>query len=46
MGLEALMERLTKAGMKVEVVGGDRSSRLVVDGVEVGYVCDDMVILY
>lgn len=46
MGLEALMERLTKAGMKVEVVGDDRSSKLVVDGVEVGSVCDDIVILY
>ena len=46
MGLEAMIERLTRAGMKVEVVGGDRSSKLVVDGVEVGSVCNDIVTLY
>jgi len=46
MGLEALIERLTRAGMQVEVVGGDRTSKLVVDGVEVGSVCNDIVTLY
>lgn len=46
MGLEVLLERLSSMGMEVEVVGGDRSSRLVIDGVEVGSVCDDTVTLY
>lgn len=46
MGLELMIERLTKAGMEVEVIGDDRSSRLVVDGVEVGTVRDDIVTLY
>ena len=46
MGIELMIERLTKAGMKVEVKGDDRSSKLFVDDVEVGTVCDDIVTLY
>ena len=46
MGLEMMIERLTKAGMKVEVKGDDRNSKLYVDDVEVGSVCDDIVTLY
>ena len=46
MGLELMIERLTKAGMKVEVKGDDHNSRLFVDGEEVGTVCDDIVTLY
>lgn len=46
MGLELMIERLTKAGMQVEVKGNDRSSKLFVDGKEVGTVCNDMVTLY
>lgn len=43
MGLDAMIERLEKRGFKVEVVGDDRSAKLVVDGVIVGYVVDDTV---
>lgn len=46
MGLELMIERLTKAGMKVEVKGDDHNSKLFVDDIEVGTVCDDMVTLY
>lgn len=46
MGLEIMIERLTKAGMDVEVRGDDHNSKLFVDGVEVGSVCDDTVTLY
>ena len=45
-GLELMIDRLTKAGMKVEVKGDDHNSKLIVDGEEVGSVCDDMVTLY
>ena len=32
MGLQVLLERLDRAGIKAEVVGDDRNSKLVVDG--------------
>ena len=46
MGLEIMIDRLTKAGMNVEVIGDDHNSKLFVDGEEVGSVCDDIVTLY
>lgn len=44
--LYMLMERLGSKGHKTEIVGGDRNSELVVDGVKVGLVQDDKVTLY
>ena len=44
-GLESMLERLKKAGMHAEVIGDDRSAKLVVDGTIVGIVCDDVVTL-
>ena len=43
MGLQALLERLDRAGIKAEVVGDDRNSKLVVDGNIVGDIIGDMV---
>jgi hypothetical protein len=45
-GLDIMLERLDKAGMKAHVVGGDRNSELIVDGKAVGRVVDDTVYLY
>lgn len=45
-GLDIMLERLEKAGMKAHVVGDDRNSELVVDGTAVGRVVDDTVYLY
>jgi len=46
MGVEAMLDRLTAAGMDAKVVGDDRSAVLIVDGVEVGTVIEDRVHLY
>ena len=46
MGIEIMIDRLERAGHKVSVVGDDRSSVLVVDGVQVGDVIEDKVYLY
>jgi len=45
-GLDIMLERLEKAGMKAHVIGDDRNSELVVDGTAVGRVVDDTVYLY
>lgn len=46
MGLEIMIERLERSGHEVAVVGSDRNSVLVVDGVQVGDVREDRVYLY
>lgn len=43
MSLAVMLERLDRAGLKAEVVGDDRNSKLVVDGVIVADVIDDTV---
>ena len=45
-GLDIMLERLDKAGMKAHVVGDDRNSELIVDGKAAGRVVDDTVYLY
>lgn len=43
MGLQVLLERLDRAGIKAEVVGDDRNSKLVVDGNIVADIIGDTV---
>lgn len=43
MSLSVMLERLERAGMKAEVIGNDRSAKLVVDGAIVGDIIGDMV---
>ena len=43
MSLSVMLERLERAGMKAEVIGGDRSGKLVVDGVIVADIVEDTV---
>ena len=43
MSLSVMLERLEHSGIKAEVVGDDRSSKLVVDGVIVADIIGDTV---
>lgn len=43
MSLSVILERLEHAGIKAEVVGDDRNSKLVVDGNIVGDIIGDTV---
>lgn len=43
MSLSVMLERLDRAGIKAEVVGDDRNSKLVVDGVIVAKIIGDTV---
>lgn len=43
MSLSVMLERLEHAGIKAEVVGDDRSAKLVIDGTIVGDIIGDMV---
>lgn len=43
MSLAVMLERLDRAGLKAEVVGDDRNSKLVVDGIIVADVIGDTV---
>ena len=44
--LYVMMERLDRRGHLTEIIGDDKNSELVVDGVKVGLVRDDKVMLY
>ena len=46
MDVTSFIEKLTAQGCEVELRGDDRSTVVVVDGVEVGAVRDDLVYLY
>ena len=43
MSLSVILERLEHAGIKAEVIGDDRNSKLVVDGNIVGDIIGDTV---
>jgi len=46
MHVEAMMERLAKAGIEAEIIGDGHNSELFVGGKAVGSIVDDMVTLY
>lgn len=43
MSLSVMLERLEHSGIKAEVVGDDRNSKLVVDGVVIADIIEDTV---
>ena len=46
MGVEAFLDRLRAAGMNVEIIGDGNNSEIVVDGIVVGTIREDRVILF